>query len=134
MNQNSSIHALGCLSECAVECASAVTGSDAVLEEAASAERQPNRLHIVNSGHEGFHALRTTVVFLAVPVGPEAKGIDRLAYSHLPLGVRHQWHAHPVRPPESRVETGRAGAGRTGCLRRRKVEPRALPVGDAASG
>ena len=59
MNQSSSIPALGCLSECAIESASAVTGIDAALEEAASAERQANRLHIVNRGHEGFRDLRT---------------------------------------------------------------------------
>src|SRR5207253_649757 len=70
------------------------------------------------------------VVQLAVPVRPETESINGLAYGHRPLRVGEQRHAHWVRPPELRVEAGigrcRGGtssAGRTGCLRRREIEP-----------
>src|SRR2546427_5622209 len=70
------------------------------------------------------------VVQLAVPVRPGTQGINGLDYVRRRLRVGEQRHAHWVRPPELRVEAGigrcRGGtssAGRTGCLRRREIEP-----------
>src|SRR3989442_15671386 len=83
--------------------------------------------------NEGLHDFQTVVVELAVPVRPHVHGIDRLAYGHRPLGVSDQRHAHWVRPPELREEAGRTGAGRTGRLRGREVEPHAFRVGGAAA-
>jgi hypothetical protein len=52
---------------------SAITGGDAILEEAASAERQADRLHIVDRDLEGLHHFRPVVVELAVPVRPHMR-------------------------------------------------------------
>jgi hypothetical protein len=123
----------GRLSKGAVERASSVTGGDAILEEAAAAERQADRLPILDRNLEGLQDFQTVVAELAVPVRPHARGVNGLAYRHRRLGVGEQRHAHWVRPPELCEETGRAGAGRTRCPRRREVEPHVFPVGQAAA-
>ena len=110
-----------------------VTGGNPVLEEAASAERQADRLHILDRDLEGLHDFQTAVASLAVPVRPHARGINNLAYGHRALWIGGQRHAHWVRPPESRIEASRACAGRTGCLRRREVESHTFRVGGAAA-
>ena len=123
--------ALRGLGERAVERAGTVARGYAVLEEASPAERQPDGLHVLDRHEKSFHNLRTAVVKLAVPVRPQAWRIDGLTYDDRPLWIRDQWHAHWVRPPESGIEAGRAGARRTGCLGRLDVKPHAFIVGDA---
>src|SRR6266851_3525340 len=111
------------LSEFAVERAHAVTGGDAVLEEAASAERQADGLHVVYRHHEGFGDLQTVVASLAVPIRPLVRISDDRAYGCRPLVLGEQLHVGRVRPPELGVKAGRTGTGSTRCLRGREIKP-----------
>src|SRR5437016_4034897 len=128
---------IGCLSlglrERALERSPAITGGDAVLEEATSAERKTDGLHTVDCGHEGCRDFRAVGAELAVPVRPEGRVHDGLAYRHRGLRVGRERHTQWVRPPELRIEAGRTGAGRAGRLRGREVETHVFFVWEAAA-
>src|SRR2546429_9004082 len=82
-----------------------VLGGDARLEEAYAAEREPDRLHVMNRLLERRHH-PWAAGWLPVPVRPLARVAD-VRDDRAALSPVQKLQAGAIRPPELRVETRR---------------------------